>query len=1196
MTADERTRTLWLPTDVPLQTSAEAARRAHAGFHYVAGVRGAGAAFLSAEIAKQSRVLMVVPNREVHAKAALDLQYFLGGERCLALTASETNPYASTQPDRRSAMSRTATLAELSRGDWRVLVADAEALYRKVLPRAAIERGTRMIEQEQVVDLVDLAAHLTATGYLRAPVVEDPGSFAVRGGLLDVWSPEAPRPVRIELFGDEVLNLKAFDPETQRTAAPLSRVLLPPAREVLLFEEYEQRAREQLRELCDSVNYPSAKARQLIEELLSARQSFGISGYLPAFYELSTIWDYVPADCRVVIERPEEVFAVLRARQEAVLQAEGTPTERPRYPLTEHYCTEAQLEAELLKRAVSLCSPAFVQGEANTVLEKLELAPADVPTLGQSDHSELERAIQAGRTASNKQGPLDPLLERLAAWRDAGLRVTVVGRANTQAARLAQLLRHREVSVVFEDGSPQDTPDDSHHGPPQPRPDFDPSELRVRIEVGSLSRGFVALTDGQVWLTEEEIFGQRAHRTSKSKKASRSALENLRALAEGDYVVHTEHGIGRYLGLQSGTGPGGAQLELLVIEYSGGKLFLPVYRLNQVEKYSGGDKPKVDRLGGSTFTKSKAKARRKAREMADELLRLYAERKNAERPPLPKADDDYAAFEAAFPYEETPDQAAAILDVLGDLERDQVMDRLVCGDVGFGKTEVALRAAFRAVSAGRQVAVLCPTTVLAQQHFLTFQRRLGDSPFEVRALSRFQSKKEATDTLSRLRQGSVDIVIGTHRLLSKDLQFKNLGLVVIDEEQRFGVTHKERLKQMRASVDVLTLTATPIPRTLQFALGGLREMSIISTPPVDRRAIRTIVSRFDENTIKEAIERELGRGGQVFYVYNRVRELYERAARLQALLPNARIAVGHGQMNEATLEQVMVDFVGGQYDILVATSIIESGLDIPRANTMIVDRADLFGLAQLYQLRGRVGRSEERAYCYLMVPPPSEMTDEARSRIEALERYTELGSGFQIATLDMELRGAGDILGAEQSGPLASVGLEMFCQMLEEATRELRGEPPSDDIDPEMNFDCEALLPNGYIVEVGVRLSFYKRLASASDEPEVMHLASEMEDRFGPAPAEVLRLVELMRIKTELRRLKVLVCEATPGAVSLRFRDDTPIDRPGLVQMVATQKAKFRLAPDGRLTRKLREGERVDGSLGLADKLLSELAPLLRAG
>jgi transcription-repair coupling factor (superfamily II helicase) len=717
----------------------------------------------------------------------------------------------------------------------------------------------------------------------------------------------------------------------------------------------------------------------------------------------------------------------------------------------------------------------------------------------------------------------------------------------------------------------------------------------VRVVVAPLARGALAPAEGFVLVTEEEIFGQRAHRAAQAPKATRAMLEDLRALEPGDYVVHVDHGIGRYVGLETKQ-VGSASVDLIVVEYAGGdKLFLPVYRLNQIEKFSGGDtKPRIDRLGGQTFAKTKARVQQRVRQMADELLKLYAERASLKKQPLPPPDDDYAAFEASFPYDETRDQAAAIAEVLSDLGKERVMDRLVCGDVGFGKTEVALRAAFLAANAGRQVALLCPTTVLAQQHFLTFSARLEDYPFSVRVLSRFESKAEQVDTLKRLKEGTVDIVVGTHRLLSKDVHFKNLGLLVVDEEQRFGVTHKERIKQLRASVDVLTLSATPIPRTLQLAVGGLRDMSIISTPPVDRRAIRTLTSQFDAELVRQAVERELDRGGQVFYVYNRVDGIYERAERLQALVPRARVAVGHGQLSEDVLERTMSSFVSGEYDVLVATAIIESGLDIPRANTIIVDRADLFGLAQLYQLRGRVGRSSERAYCYLLVPPPSQMSEEARSRLEALERHSELGSGLHIAALDMELRGAGDVLGAEQSGFVASVGFDLFCHMLEEATHELRGETVVHEVDPELSVDVDALLPESYIAEVGVRLSFYKRLASAADEAEVTDIASELTDRFGEPPLEARRFVELMRLKTELRRWCVLGCEATKKSVTLHLRDDTPLDPLKIGALVAQKKSPYRLSPDGRLTRRALEQEELADGLALADRMLNELAPCIK--
>jgi transcription-repair coupling factor (superfamily II helicase) len=515
---------------------------------------------------------------------------------------------------------------------------------------------------------------------------------------------------------------------------------------------------------------------------------------------------------------------------------------------------------------------------------------------------------------------------------------------------------------------------------------------------------------------------------------------------------------------------------------------------------------------------------------------------------------------------------------------------LVCGDVGFGKTEVALRAAFRVAQAGRQVAVLCPTTVLAQQHLRTFEQRMRDYPIVVRGMSRFQTKGEQDATLKGLKDGTVDVVVGTHRLLSKDVHFKNLGLLVVDEEQRFGVTHKERIKQLRTNVDVLTLSATPIPRTLQMAVSGLRDLSLITTPPSDRRAVRTVVSKIDPVVISEAVRRELSRGGQIFYVYNRVEGLYERAQRLAELVPEARVAVAHGQMSETALEKTMLDFVDGAFDILVATAIIESGLDIPRANTIIIDRADLFGLSQLYQLRGRVGRSKERAYCYLLVPSPKDISDEARARIDAIERHSELGSGFQVAQLDLELRGGGDLLGAEQSGNVASVGFELFCQMLESAVHELRGEPQVHDVDPELSFDVDALLPESYIDDVGVRLSLYKRLASANDEAHVADLAAEMEDRFGPPPDDARNLVQLMTLKAELRRFRVLGCEAGARMVTLHLREDTPLDAQKILALVNKPKSPFKLTPDMRLSRRFEGGN----GLGNAEVLLGELAHCLR--
>lgn len=1194
----EARQALQLPLDVTHRSTTElvaALRGSGPGLTYLSRAVGCGPVLFARkwnEISPRP-IVYVTASNERFTKAVEDVQALLPAAQLIALQASESNPYAATQPDRRATMGRLAALTQLAlERPWQVLVTSAQALCQKVVPKAVLQSAVVTLRQEQELDVTALAAQLDALGYIRVPVVEDPGGFSLRGGLVDVWSADAEAPCRLDLFGDWIMGLKTFDPDTQRTIGELKELTLTPARETILTPETSQRARENLRELCDACNTPSSRARQLIEELVTGRNTFGVSGLLPAFYPLDSLWSLIPSEALLIVDDAPRVASAIRSELGHVEQEWLLHRNEPFYAPEQLYVTDEQVALELDQRTVVCCASGFVQGQGK-LLERLELAGQEPVNLSQSTHDDLERAVKLARSSQGKRAALDPLVERLELWREHGLETTVMCRTVAQARRLDSLLKHRGVPVDLDakarDAETTPAADRDTADPPPP-----PTTPWLHIAVGKLSRGLIAPLDALVYLTEEEVFGHRAHTAkTRSTKKARHALEDLRALAPGDYVVHVEHGIGRYVGLENRPGPGGVQLELLVVEYVGGKLFLPVYRLNQVQKYSSGDKPKVDRLGGQTFAKTKAKARRQAREMADELLRLYAERNSVVKKPLDPADDEFAAFEAAFPYEETPDQAAAIAEVLCDLEKPQVMDRLVCGDVGFGKTEVALRAAFRVAASGRQVAILCPTTVLAQQHYLTFVKRLADYPFEVRVLSRFQSKKEATETLKRLAQGSVDIVVGTHRILSKDLHFKNLGLLVVDEEQRFGVVHKERIKQLRTSVDVLTLTATPIPRTLQLAVGGLREMSIISTPPVNRRAIRTIVSRFEDSVLVEAIERELKRGGQVYYVYNRIEGLYERAHRLQQLLPHAKVAVGHGQLSEAELERTMLDFVEGEYDVLVATAIVESGLDIPRANTMIIDRADLFGLAQLYQLRGRVGRSSERAYCYLLVPAPSEMTDEARARIEALERYSELGSGFHVATLDMELRGAGDLLGAEQTGTLASVGFELFCQMLEEATAELRGETVEHEIDPELSFDVNALLPDSYVSEVGVRLSLYKRLASARDEYEVAQLAAEMEDRFGPPPDEAARYVELMRIKVDLRRLRILVCEAAGTTVAFRFRDDTPVDSAKLATLVAASKGRYRLAPDGRLVRRRLDTEaQIRNSLELAEAALQELAAL----
>ncbi|HJL14812.1 MAG TPA: transcription-repair coupling factor [Sandaracinaceae bacterium LLY-WYZ-13_1] len=1184
----------------------------------LSGLPPSAAALLLARLVNASdrRVLLLTPDTDAARRAVTDLELFAGladsdGESAggvLCYPGHETSPFVDVAPDRRAAMDRLSALFHLAQDlPWRLLAAPLSALPRRVPPREAILKRSMVVQAEEELDREALIDVLVEGGYMRVPVVEDPGTFAVRGALIDIYPPHEAQPARIELDDWLVLSIKRFDPDDQRTLDAVGTLRVHPVRDALYGSDEIALARMRVRELCDAIDLPTRQTKQLLDDLESGRLYLGLEGFLPAFYpSLDTLFDYLPEDVLTVVLDPTDAVrratdALDGARRD--LDARRAQRE-PAFDFDAHYLDEPDVAARLTAGPLAAVHRLAVAGrvEDEGALAVLETAePESVLRLAAEDQAPLVAELKARRASRGKDDALAPLAAKTRRWLEHGMRVVFTARTPTQAERLASLLKNDDVPIA---------------GEVEP---FAPAALEGRppggaqVTVGNLSAGFVLGTEALVVVTEEEVFGTRAHRKRRRKRRrgpgatqGRAFLEDLRQLQPGDYVVHSDHGVGKYLGIERKPlglsrdeelrGVRAAFVEVLVVEYrKGDKLFLPVTRLHQLQKYSGGEghKPKIDRLGGQTFERTKAKVQKKVKQMAEELLRLYAERLAHQRDPLAAADRLYAEFEATFPFEETPDQARAIEEVLGDLEEPQPMDRIVCGDVGFGKTEVAMRAAFRVASAGRQVAVLCPTTVLAQQHYNTFADRFRDYPLRVEVLSRFVDRAQQSEVLTAVREGKVDVLVGTHRLLSKDVHFENLGLLVVDEEQRFGVAHKERIKKLRSEVDVLTLSATPIPRTLQLAVGGLRDLSLITTAPVDRRAVRTLVTRWDDHLIREAIQRELSRGGQVFFVYNRIEGLYERAQILSDLVPRARLAVAHGQLAEGTLERTMTDFVDGAYDVLCSTAIIESGLDIPRANTILIDRADNFGLAQLYQLRGRVGRSKERAYCYLITPPPQQMTDEARSRIEALERFSQLGSGFQVASLDMELRGAGDVLGAEQSGTVAAVGFDLFLQMLQEAVAELRGEPIVHDVDTELTLDIEHYLPDDYIEDVGLRLSFYKRFASAEDEQEVVDLASEMEDRFGPAPKPARQLVRAMRVRPALRALRVLGCEASPSRVTLHLREDTPLDPAKVMQKVARRGSGWRLSPDMKLSRRFDPEERGD-SLDRIETMIGDLQELRR--
>jgi transcription-repair coupling factor (superfamily II helicase) len=771
---------------------------------------------------------------------------------------------------------------------------------------------------------------------------------------------------------------------------------------------------------------------------------------------------------------------------------------------------------------------------------------------------------------------LKPLVERLTGWLSEGLKVFIPCHQRGQAQRLLGLLEPYHLPVGLSERS------------------FSAESFRreqtIALLLGEISRGFRLPSAGVVVVAEEELFGKRTRRRGMSEMKKKQVLTSLAELKIGDHMVHLDFGVGLYRGLQH-LELSGVAGDFLLLEYAGGdKLYLPVDRMALVQRYVGAEglEPRVDRLGSASWDKAKAKAREAVEEMAAELLEIYAARQVQKGHAFSPPDDLYREFEASFAWDETPDQLSAIDDVLQDMTSERPMDRLICGDVGYGKTEVAIRGAFKAVMDGRQVAVLVPTTILAQQHLESFRERFKEYPVTVEMLSRFRTPKEQKAILADVASGRVDVIIGTHRLLQKDVAFKELGLLIVDEEQRFGVAHKERLKKFRATVDLMTLTATPIPRTLYMSMMGIRDLSIIDTPPVDRLTIKTHVARFNEELIREAVMRELRRGGQVFFVHNRVQSIGAMAEHLGRIVPEAKIAVAHGQMAEGELEKVMLGFMHGETNLLLCTTIIESGLDIPSANTLIVNRADAFGLAQLYQLRGRVGRSKVRAFAYFLIPAEGAIPTDSRERLKILQDISELGAGFRIATHDLEIRGAGDILGAKQSGQIAAVGFELFTELLEETIQRLKGEARVEQVEPEIKLRVPAFIPEDYVKDANQRLVLYKKLTQVHGEDEVSDIQAELVDRYGTPPLAVEYLLELMKLRLLLKKFLVKEAEFDGKRLILAFHEQTPVSPDLIIGLIRNQPKKYQFTPDFRLVAELGDTT-FDGVLRESRNLLKKL-------
>ncbi|MCZ6463158.1 MAG: transcription-repair coupling factor, partial [Proteobacteria bacterium] len=990
---------------------------------------------------------------------------------------------------------------------------------------------------------------LVTAGYAHMPLVEERGELAVRGGIVDIFPPHFANPVRLELLGDEIESLREFDAASQRSQAKLDSVWVPPPRELLFDRDEIVERADAIRLLALEHEVRERSVEELIDGLLRGHVPPGAESIAPLIGgEQETVFDYLPENTLIVLDEPDAGRQRLARHGEEAQESFDAALESERLACQPEGLL---LGAEALAEAVEARRPVS--------LERLELADAEAPgehfVLRTRGHDELRGKLVNARTSDRA---LEPLVDQLATWMGDGWRIVLACSALSGAERLRTLLDDYGVETgIASDARPVWTWSAPGH---------------IEVRVAPLSEGFALPLEQLALVTEEEIFGPRERRLHGRRATSwrdGTAVQGIAQLASGDYVVHDEHGIGIYRGLvELGVGPfGRVRDELLCLEYAGGdRLFLPVHRLNHVQRYAGADGmvPRIDRLGGSTWERVVRKVKKSLRNMAAELLQVHAARELAPGFSFSPRDTYFEEFEAAFPFEETPDQLGAIEDILADMQRAKPMDRLVCGDVGYGKTEVAIRAAFRAVMDGKQVAMLVPTTVLCQQHLETFRERFKGYPIRVESLSRFCTPGQARKALEGMASGQIDVVIGTHRLLQRKVEFKDLGLLVVDEEHRFGVTHKERIKKLRQTVDVVTLTATPIPRTLQMAFTGIRDLSVIDTPPADRLAVRTQAGRFSESLIREAILREVRRGGQVFFVHNRVRSIGGILEMLERVVPEVRVLVAHGQMKERELEGRMLAFMRGDADVLLCTTIIESGLDIPRANTIIINRAHTFGLAQLYQLRGRVGRSHHRAYAYLLIPEPRGLTRDAARRLEAIQDLSELGSGFRLANMDLEIRGAGNLLGQEQSGNLMAVGYEAYMEMLEETIEELRGHEPAVEVDPEVRLPITGRLPEAYVPEVSQRLVLYKRLAGAREDAEVDRIRDELLDRYGPLPLDARNLLEVIRVKIVARRLGISAVDVAKGEIVLTVAERSKLDAKRLVTLV-TDETGVRVTPDHKI-------------------------------
>jgi transcription-repair coupling factor (superfamily II helicase) len=1091
---------------------------------------------LMARAARQPVIVVVADNKAAEAlepmlRAGCELTGAVDPAQVVRFPAHDVLPFENLSPHPDVQEQRAAALWKLATGAVSILIAPVESAALRLFDRGYYAGLAVTLKRGEEVDVEVLTEHLATVGYTQMDLVEMPGQFTRRGGILDVYSPEAGRPVRIEFFGDEIETIRKFDPETQRSQSGLDEAQLLPLTETPVTERL-------LAAVHGRLSRQRVEVSQEDEETVAGLAAAGGMSVFPGWEFFSTV---AGADkslltlltkCALFIEEPAMVRNQIDRWWNKVEQRHERSGIGSLIRPEDIYLRPEVLQAQL---------------DAHMGLDLDQLGAVDVL----DEDSTLGEIELNTRPTLRFHGSIPALTEQLRNLMAAETRIVLAVPHQGDVERLATMLREYRIPYRLGSRNPHPAETAMDEG------SYLAGDLRVPVIVRTqISAGVNFLDSTLIVFGANDLNDDADVAARLEPKRSKTAafVSDFRDLGIGDYVVHVEHGIAQYRGLREIV-QDGLSVEFMVLEFAeAAKLYVPLTRLDLIQKYrstDAGPAPALNRMGSQQWTKTKARVRKAMQDMAGELLKLYAERTTAEGTAFSKDSEFQREFEESFDYSETEDQLSAIRAIKYDMESPTPMDRLLCGDVGYGKTEVAMRAAFKAVQDGKQVAVLTPTTILGFQHFETFKKRFAQFPINVEMISRFRTAKEQKDIVQRVETGKVDILIGTHRLLSKDIKFQDLGLLVVDEEQRFGVRHKERLKQLRKEIDVLAMSATPIPRTLHMSLVGLRDMSVIETPPKDRMAIQTVVAKFDEKIVRSAIEVELERGGQVYFVHNRVESIYEIAARIQELVPAARIAVGHGQMSETELERVMLAFMRHEYDVLVATTIIENGLDIPLANTMLINRADRHGLAELYQLRGRVGRSNRRAYAYLLIPPENELTEIARRRLAALKEFSDLGAGFKIAALDLELRGAGNMLGGEQSGHIEAVGFELYTSMLEAAVKELKGESKEERPATQLNLGIALRIDESYVPEENQRLRLYKKIAGAASEAAVAEIRAEMEDRYGAPPDATVYLLEAAMVRLECERMGIAQIDRKRGELQIRFMENAPIDPAHLMRLVA---------------------------------------------